>query len=522
MFGLVWVCCLGHVGRAKVLVSSIIHCMADLAEAAATCRPRDDTLRGTHCRCTQQLNTSSSEGFSASSWGLPSVGCPGNWTSFFVHEYPRLHAEWRKAGRVVVHCSMHTGLGNWLQGVGAALAYSLATAQALSLRCDKNSVLKFEAGRVVRLHEHLARYFRSPHFDWDFDPPALPKKKGAARRTVDLSYSQHLPGKWAWNTSGGTRVITSMNVHVARVLKFSRAHWVHRFDGREQAEAMLRTEPARLSGCLLRYLFAPTPTLAREVQEATGVVPDPTGLMPLAALHVRAGDAHLLVREHAFNHRANGTATQPASHGQMAPPFNHTSARKPSRLGSDVRTGGGQLQLYQSSPNAVLECLQRLSELRDGSESHECVGCVVLSDSPWVTECGRRGLARPVTLPGDAVHLGASSKTASTTALNVGRIFLDWFLLAQSRATLHMSPSSTFASTAALYRVASAASPSRTEARWAAPSHESDAIGGAWPHLLVHERFMPLLDLSANGTSSEESIARWWRNQCRPFARGML
>ena len=84
------------------------------------------------------------------SWGLPSAGCPYEWTRFWADQFPRLHREWRAQNRVVVHCSRHTGFGNWVSGLPAALMYSLATEQALSLRCDDSYIMSVEANRVVR------------------------------------------------------------------------------------------------------------------------------------------------------------------------------------------------------------------------------------------------------------------------------------------------------------------------------------------------------------------------------------
>jgi hypothetical protein len=437
------------------------------------CEPRTASRTGTPCRCSAPSNASlveQAQETSAMRWGLPSAGCSFSWIRFWVQEYPRLHAQWRAEGRVAVHCSSATGFGNWVQGLAGALVYSMIMGQALTLRCDDPDVMKRETGHVVRIHESLPHYLRSPHFDWDFDPPRpVPTKS-----SVDLYATQMNPSAWPWNSSKSTRVVTTHAVHARRVLLFTQSiapSWRRYFSDTEVSE-LLRTSDHAIGSCLLRYLLAPTPRLQHAVRAASGVEVRPSGLMPLAAMHVRIGDSSFT---------------------------SHDSTAKWQFRTEELRGGLG---LFKAHPAAPLECLLRLSERADG----RCVSCVVLTDSVHVESCAHAALGAHVTTPGASVHFGASSTTKTADPLNQQRVYLDWFLLAHSAASLQMSPGSTFAGTARQYRAASVRAVPAPP-----PSRARDAIGGEWPHLGVNENFMPF---NVSG-ATEESVSRWWWTQCR-------
>ena len=207
-------------------------------------------------------------------WGLPSAGCAENWTHYWVHEYPRLHREWRAQGRVVVHCAPHAGLGNYLRALPSAIVYSAITAQALTLRCDdaQHGVwdARKAAERVVRVHEHLARFFHGAHFDWYFEAN-LPLNA----RTVELVHDQMAPGRWPYGnaSANGTRVRTTFSIPPRRLLLFNQhTAWFRAAFPGEAGRAILSKE-LNLQGCFYRYLLAPTPALQRAVWETTGHAP---------------------------------------------------------------------------------------------------------------------------------------------------------------------------------------------------------------------------------------------------------
>ena len=453
-----------------------------------------------------------------SSWGLPSAGCPGNWTHYWTHIYPQQHREWRAQGRVVVHCTEHTGLGNYLRSLTSALVYSMVTEQALTLRCDRPELMQEGArtGRPVDLPMHLARFFRGPHFDWAF-PPNLPENAP----TVSLYATQMSPALWAWNATHGSRVTSTLATWPRRMLQFSKSMpYFTRYFGRPASAEILRKD-INLDGCLLRYLLQPRHALVRAVHKATGAVPDSDRLVPIAAMHVREGD------QQSFSHAGWQTRD-----GRWW-------------MSHDVRYNS-----YDASPVSAFECLARLSSavaeaaatsakpglpLAHGpAERHLvptkraqwCAPCVVLSDSVAVEQCAQRLLDGPITTPGASVHLSASSNELASNETNIQRMFLDWFLLAQSASTLFTTAVSTFETTAWSFKVSSA-----SNLHGKALADDARGRGSStWPHVLFRDsvqwkdgrcvgsaRLCELLFDGATRRAPGLAAAEdWWRTRCRP------
>ena len=345
------------------------------------------------------------------------------------------------AGHLFASQLQRTAENGYPQGSACAhLQYDPITEQALTLNCDDASTLSREGGRQVALPRLLARYFRGPHFDWGFDAH-LPAH---GVPTVDLAATQMSPQRWAWNASGGSRLVVDLAVHSRRVLMFSkRRPYFERHFGHSDE---ILSKALNLEGCLLRYLLAPRGSLQRVVRDVTGLHADGRALMATAAMHVRVGD-----REFAHEGWATGRRWYAADEVRRSP--------------------------YEADPAAALACLERLSDgveppaaTAAGRTAFEAAWaggarrgpggcmrrCLVLSDSVRVEACARRTLARPVTTPGVPVHLSASAAHLAADATNVQRIFLDWLLLAQSRATLALDAWSTFVSTAYAFKAASA------------------------------------------------------------------
>ena len=347
------VCAQVNVGASAIAASSASRCQCAAVQDART--------RG-------EGGPKTVDGGRAHGWGLPSHGCPGNWTRYFTDVYPRLHREWMAQDRVVVHCSPSAGLGNYLRSLPSALIYSMATEQALVLDCDDPPALKLEKASVKgsMLPRQLAHFFRGPHFDWH-QPVQLP----ANAPTVLLDGVQMNPSRWARNASG-SRVVTTFFTHARRVLLFSKGHDYYRRAFRNDE---ILGKDVNLDGCLLRYLLAPRAPMLRAVVAATGVPAEPTGLMPLAAMHVRSGDKAFASAEWAK------TLWYAAAEVRGSP--------------------------FDVSPSGAFACLERLSDgaisrggggggdaahaaqrARHGAKSPEpsgeCLGCVVLSDSQQV------------------------------------------------------------------------------------------------------------------------------------------
>lgn len=516
---------------------------------------------GTSCQCgatltLPEIKSLSLDDNATSWWGLPTATCSGGWTQFWTDEYPKLHAQWRAANRIVVHCSIHTGFGNWLGGVSAALAYSIVTEQALSLRCDDERIMKKEAGHVVRLHEGLARYFHSPHFDWDFDAPPHegPSKE---RRTVDLTAFSMNPAHWAFNATGPTRVLTTHSVHARRTLLVSRSKtgWPRFFRTAADVESMLKRDDHHLTGCLLRYLFAPTNTLERAVHQATGMAVQPGRLMPVAVAHIRTGDSNFMsaaaapVAAAASATKANADESAGGSGAVGSAPHGRRLRGERAWQFHDEWMRGG-LQLLQMHEAAPLECLERLSASGAAASgiaassgggpavttskpapatsgdaaapaapaagaSSACMPCVLLTDSPWMEQCSSQLFGRSLATPGVAVHLGASSANATADVANVQRLFVDWFLLATSAASIRMSPGSTFSVMSSAYWKATAPLDIAETPSNAKRSHRG-SIDGVWPHLAVHEAFLPFNRSEVAWGRAE--VDQWWRAQCNADA----
>ena len=466
-------------------------------DLAARCEPRPASVRGTGCQCStrsagadDQDEAESWEPSPLEGWGLPAAGCVGNWTDFFVNEYPALHRMWRAQNRTVVHCSGHAGLGNWLRGLGAALMYSVFTKQALTLRCDDEVLMRLEGGRdhyAIKIHEPLAHFFASPHIDWNFDLPSNPHRK-----TVHLAMDQMKPHKWAWNYVGGSRVVTTLATYGRRVLLFGQGH-AKLFPSYAMSQ-MGRLGIQHLDGCLLRYLLAPRPAMRRAVREATNASLRATSLLPIAALHVRHGDSHMMNDDTATGvlHRTHvGLRT----HNKSIE--NNLDGRQLAGLWDTARSAKNiNPSFLEWNPVAALECLLRLSDRNQG-----CMGCMVIGDTPWVQRCGQRLFKAPAKFPGRAVHLSASSQAALEDTQNVHRVYLDWFVLAQSEASILLSPGSTFSSTASSYKKASLA-----------PGKQAGLSFLPFPHIAVDSRFTPPQDGALS--SDDDRAARWWETHC--------
>ena len=442
-------------------------------------------------------------------WGLPSASCSANWTRYWTEEYPRQHRAWRAQGRVVAHCSEHTGLGNYLRSIPAALVFSMVTEQALTLLCDMPSLMQEQRGRVVDLPRLLARFFRGPHFDWAFEPQLPPSAP-----VVSLSATQMTPFKWPTNASHGMRVTSNLATWPRRILQFTKSMpYFARHFGSPAGSDILRRD-ANLDGCLLRFLLQPRAPLARAANDLLGVAPAADRLLPIAAMHVRVGD-------HAFAHEGWRT-----------------------KSGSWYMSHDERFTPYDASPRAAFACLARLSgavmgaversgairsgggappSSADSGAPPSCVPCVVLSDSSHVEECARRALAAPLATPGSSVHFSASASALASNTTNVQRVFLDWFLLAQSGATLFTNAESTFESTAWAYKLASARVSSSA-------GHDELRSRSSWPHIHLNSAQLkqgkcmvsPGNPLSARTCelvgASREAVGRFWREQCRPPA----
>ena len=408
-------------------------------------------------------------------WGLPSSGCSNSWVRYWTEVYPKQHAEWRARGRVVVHCTDHNGLGNYLKSLPSALIYSAATEQALTLACDgitpgnsnaslghveslinEARYLRDEGRQGQLLPTLLSKYFRSEHIDLFF-PFKLPRKAP----TVDLYARVGQPAYWAYENcphcvlaaTNGSRVMTGQQVPPRRVLLYARHHhgtafkanWSVYFPGKA-SEEILR-QGTNLDGCLLRMMLSPKPELLDAIREATGgIEPDPANLMPIAAMHVRLGDA-------GFAH--DGWQY----HSWYA-------ANETRRSALDVH------------PRAVFDCLERMSG--DGvadATSSSCVSCAVVSDSSEVAQCAKAALKHPIITSGSPIHLAASSSTSITDG-NLLKILIDWFILSQSRATILLHSQSTFAYTAFAYKAASDAS-----VHWPMRIAPEPMV---WPHVLLN------------------------------------
>ena len=439
-------------------------------------------------------------------WGLPSAGCTGNWTHYWTRIYPEQHRRWRAQGRVVAHCTDHTGFGNYLRSIPAALVYSAITEQALTFMCDTGR--SEQAGfRQVALPRLLAKYFRGPHFDWAFEP-SMPRRIV----TVDLFQTQMQPHLWPRNVSQGSRVTSTLSTWPRRVLQFTKTwpYFARYFGPHATAEILKRG--INLEGCLLRYLLAPKPVLQRAVLQVTGLPLLPHRLLPVAALHVRAGDGRSFVQSDSKWYMQH-----------------------------DVRAS-----VYDANPAGAFECLARLSRASQVTSqlaaaqqgaAAACMPCVVLSDSSAVEECSRRSLGQPILTPGSSVHLSASPLHLATDATNVQRIFLDWLLLATSAATVMVASDSTFASTAWNFKVASSAGLREGGRR------KGEEAGAAWPHLqfgsaqfgnrsrTTARAAAGRLQTGADGSGtchgstevcelmagSAADARRFWHQQCRPL-----
>jgi hypothetical protein len=291
-----------------------------------------------------------------------------------MEDYPRRYQQQREAGNVLVFCSRSGGWGNFVQALPAAVLLSLLLDQAFVMECDVEVRDIDDPRKLVTLHSRLSRYFVGPHFDW----------------------------------SGRTEIVASANPNVVSAVhdwgaikvrpQASGMHPTRAFikggHKRLQAEALARLNQAlaterlgaslarhpNLGGCLLRYILAPSSTLAHLL--ATGVSNRPLAIAPLGQLHasiaahIRLGDASLS--------SVNLSDWRLAQGSYMS-----------------------QRSAFDVSPLGSVRCLVStgLSSLAPGV----CAGCFVASDSPQVEQVVARLVDDPIRTRGTAVHLLASS-----------------------------------------------------------------------------------------------------------------
>jgi len=134
-----------------------------------------------------------------------------------------------------------------------------------------------------------------------------------------------------------------------------------------------------------------------------------------------------------------------------------------------------------------------------------CLSCVVVSDAGWVGQCASQALHQPILTAGVARHLAASPKV--TDQRDVLKLFLDWFLLAQSRALLSFG-SSSFAGTAHAFAAASSAAARRVDfAMEALLSSRTSAVGSPGP---------------VKAANAQHQDMNWWWQRCSPSGSGQV
>lgn len=451
-------------------------CAAQEQPASGECR----------CKASSSDNSTNASSHSKLDWGLPTPSCNAQWTHYFTNIYPQKHAEWRAQGRVVVHCSASSGLGNYLRSLPSALIYSMITEQALTLACDDPKgmygILMEKIGVwPSTMPGHLARFFHGPHFNWSF-PHRLPY--GVPH--IDLEQLQMKPWSWPMNASKGSRVTTKFDIPARRLLLFSRRmkYFTENFGHPAGKGHIVDDKTQNLEGCLLRYLLAPRPVLQSAVHSATGMHATADGLMPTVAMHVRMGDS-------SFAHGGSKTNRWYAAAEVHRSPFD---ASPRSAFACLERLSSGGQALGKRSPSSMVS-------------SGSCLGCVVVSDSERVEQCARHALPAVVITPGVPVHLAASSANLTDDPLNVQRIFLDWFLLASSSATLLMQEFSSYSGTAFSYKAAAVAGLS------------TDHLQSKWPHIILSASGDPNRKGGFKGGHYDGAEAeRWWQERCSPHA----
>lgn len=414
-------------------------------------------------------------------WGLPTATCPA--TPYLLEQYPRLHAQWKRSGRLLVHCARSAALGNYVLSIPAALLLSILLERALILECDEPAE---DLGRTVELSSQLRRYWRGPHFDWVRGASALAGRPinivatflwgGAARgqrRQLPLppggvfsnGSEVYLGSSFLWLAGKTVPEASAMSPSkLAQLLR--RYSTIRLYNGQAEdarslltaspqvaaflasrlgALASLDTPPQQLLGCLLRYILAPTPLLARLQQALIRHRPADGPLLRTATLHTRLGDGVWM--------------SQPG-------------VRAAWKFAYEVHD---DLALLQRAPEQVVRCLLLASaevSSRGGRAGWAGVapsmrfspaslgGClrpVVLSDSILMERCARAISPGVVVTPGLATHPLVSNVSMIREQRNRDKVFLDWWLIARSQGMLSVGrPVSSFFASARAFRDASA------------------------------------------------------------------
>lgn len=311
-----------------------------------------------------------------------------------LEEYPRLHRQWLSEGRVLVHCSMSGGLGDYLKSITSMVVLSMLTELALVLQCDVPVYDHWNKQRSNALPVHLARLFQGAHFDWT---------RRVALNSSALVVKQFVVMKTYARSASSMRVFSNAFAYSRRLIKYNARALASRLGAYGTAP-----NAYDLDSCFLRYLLRPRPALTAMLDRALGRRATRSGqrLVSAAATHVRMGDA-------VFK--------------------NDEWARSKWKTGKELR-----LNTFAQSPSWALRCLMAASEVAGASGPHGCMPCVVVSDSAWVEQCARAVLDEPVITPGVAAHLLASGTSVITQQENVDKIFLDWWLIARSSMSVDL------------------------------------------------------------------------------------
>ncbi|KAG8456942.1 hypothetical protein KFE25_012628 [Diacronema lutheri] len=420
----------------------------------------------------------------------------------------------RGVGHVLIHCARSGALGNYLLTLPAALLFAIVLGRALVLECDEPA---FDLGRRVELSAQLRRYLRGAHFDWtlppraraalnvdaarlwgaDAPPPGAPPRCNGSGEAALAGWdspsdaARAAAARRLAATAGPVRLYISMADGAGPLLDRSGA--VRAALARRIGALAERTAPAaQLVGCLLRYLLAPTPALAR-LQRA--VVPPADGaddgagaddgggsgggggaLLHAATLHTRLGDSVW---------------------------FEHAGARAGWRWTSEANA---ELRALHAAPERAVRCLALASDNDGGGNdgggndgggndgggndgggndgggdggggggggdgggalaaagrappaAGRCLAPVVLSDSARMAACARALWPAVRLTPGVATHPLVSNASMLLDQSNRDKVFADWWMLARSRGLLSLGrPVSSFFATARAFRDATSA-----------------------------------------------------------------
>ena len=346
-------------------------------------------------------------------WGLPTPSCPA--PSFLLNEYPRLHRARLAAGNVLVFCSRSGALGNYFRQLPMALAVSVLTQQALLLECDLPMT---DRGRAINITRHLRTYFKGPHFDW-----SAPFSIGADAAEIDMD-KDGIFNLTIGPIRGAARLYASGGHTVLRLLR-KQAHRRRFGDLMAGNRVFLR----KLDGCLLRYLLSPTRTLSGLLRKTPSAPPltQDGWLHYSAALHLRLGDYYMSDIDDTWIFKRGNKVTV-----------------------LDVRGG-----TFFAAPAYLLACLRIAQEDRrrrfgGPAGGGGCKQSVVVSNSELGETCARAALDSPSITLGRPTHL-----VASRSESDVGKVLLDWWLLARSASLMTIGPDmnpSSFYQTARQFR----------------------------------------------------------------------